>query len=411
VTSCQACRTASVQAYIDAGPQPILNRFLDAPNAPQYVHRMVVGQCSGCGLVQIPDPVPAEEIRPRVSWITYSEPEAHLDAMVRRIVALPGVTAASRIAGLSFKDDSTLSRLAAHGFTSQRSLDQRSDLGIEESGAGVETIQRQLTAGAGRRIRDAHGAYEMVIARHILEHAHDLRGFLGQLTGLVSPGGYVVLEVPDCEPSFTYQEFTTLWEEHIVYFTPATFRHALEAAELSLVDFYVHPYPFENSLIAICRREGLSQPGMPEETLAEEADRFRRFAAGVPDYGRRVRNHLRAHRTGNGGVAMFGAGHLGAMYINLFELGSLIDFVVDDHPSKRGLFMPGSGLSVRGSSALFENDISLCLLAVNPQSEEKVMAQNAAFVERGGTFASIFATSRVGLPLARSQAAEAPQTQ
>jgi hypothetical protein len=126
---------------------------------------------------------------------------------------------------------------------------------------------------------------------------------------------------------------------------------------------------------------------------AEERDRFRRFAAALPEYGRKVTEYLTAYRSQRGRIALFGAGHLAATYINIFGLAPLIDFVADDNPHKRGLLMPGSLLPILGSPALLDDEIKLCLLGLNPQSEDKVVHNNSAFVERGGTFASIFSTS------------------
>ena len=70
-----------------------------------------------------------------------------------------------------------------------------------------------------------------------------------------------------------------------------------------------------------------------------------------------------------------------------------IEFIIDDNPHKRGLYMPGSHLPIVASSALLEHDITLCLLSLNPIGEENVIAKNAAFAEHGGTFASIFPAS------------------
>jgi len=70
-----------------------------------------------------------------------------------------------------------------------------------------------------------------------------------------------------------------------------------------------------------------------------------------------------------------------------------IECIVDDNPNKRGLYMPGCGLPIVGSSALLEQGISLCLLSLNPIGEEKVIGSQQAFVDRGGVFASIFPAS------------------
>jgi hypothetical protein len=106
-----------------------------------------------------------------------------------------------------------------------------------------------------------------------------------------------------------------------------------------------------------------------------------------------VREVIRRWRGEGKKVAVFGAGHLAAKFINLFSVADLIECVIDDNPHKQALLMPGSRLPIRGSAELASGPIDVCLLSLNPESEQKVRAKNQAFLERGGRFASIFAVS------------------
>ena len=119
MSTCHVCRQPAVIDLLDFGPQPIRNRYLRSPDEAEYVHRLAIGCCGACGLVQLDDPAPADELRPRYDWLAYNEPEGHLDQLVSDITALPGVTAQSVFGGISYKDDSTLppaarARLCAH---------------------------------------------------------------------------------------------------------------------------------------------------------------------------------------------------------------------------------------------------------------------------------------------------------
>ena len=67
-----------------------------------------------------------------------------------------------------------------------------------------------------------------MIARHILEHAHDLQGFVDGLRGLLAADGYLIFEVPDFTASVRGGNYSTIWEEHVVYFTKATFPAVLQ---------------------------------------------------------------------------------------------------------------------------------------------------------------------------------------
>lgn len=396
MTTCQICESSRVAMLLDFGKQPICNRFVSSPDEPEHEYPIAIGQCQDCGLVQLATPpVPGKELRPRVEWITYREPEAHLDRLADAISRLPGLTNRSVIAGVSFKDDSLLERLRAWGFSQIWRMDTEQDLGISGKGAGVETIQDRLEVLRCDEIWRRHGRADILIARHILEHAHDVQTFTVALHTLLNPGGYLVLEVPDCTPALETCDYTTIWEEHTLYLTPETFTRYCRLSRLEIVAFHVFPYTMENSLIAVGRfREEPSLDGPSERTLQQELARARSFTDQFAARRERIKQVLVEFRKTRGKIALFGAGHLSCAFINLLQLKPWIDFVVDDHPNKQGLLMPGSRLPIRSSAALLTEEVRLCLLGMGPESEEKVIQRNARFLERGGRFASILTASR-----------------
>jgi hypothetical protein len=394
--NCLSCQATAVELLRDFGPHPICNRYLTAADAPEFSHPMVIGQCGACGLVQTLDPVPAAELVPAVDWIAYNEPEGHLDAVAETLATLPGLKPGAVCAGVSFKDDTLLARLQQRGFATWR-LDMAGDLGITKQGCGVESIQARLDVTRAAAVTAKRGGADLVIARHILEHAHDLRGFIAAVRALAKPGGYVVFEVPDCTLAFDLKDITTLWEEHTVYFTPATFQGTVTTGGATLVDFASHPYPFENCLVGVTQTAADAPVVLAGEVLAAEQARARAFAASLPVRRAELRRFLTDFRARHGKIAVLGAGHLACTWIHLLGLAEFVEFLADDNPHKQNHFLPGARLPIRGSASLLTENIKLCLLAVSPEAEPKVIARNQEFVARGGQMTSIFPASRNAL--------------
>ena len=397
---CYICSAPGLVDVFDAGLQPIGNRFLKSADAPEAAYPLRVVQCAACGLLQMREPFPAEELLPAYDWVTYSEPEDHLDELAQTIRALPGIGPDSVVAGVSFKDDTTLDRLTRLGIKNRWRLDLREDLllGWVHGGHGAETLQLYLTEDAARRIAARRGAADVLLVRHVAEHAYDPAEFFRAFAALIKPGGYVVIEVPDCQRALDAGDCTTLWEEHTLYYTAATFQQSLRIAGLEPVFFRNYAYPFENSLVAILK---VAPPGRADAAVAaEECARGAGFAARLEARRAAFRKYLENYRKSEGRIAMFGAGHLAATFLTVMNAPGVIDFVVDDNPNKRGLFMPGSRLPIVGSDVLLSStDVKLCLLGLNPLSEYKVIDRQAAFTARGGVFKSIFPSSAVALQL------------
>jgi len=159
-----------------------------------------------------------------------------------------------------------------------------------------------------------------------------------------------------------------------------------------------YDYPLEDSLVAVVRpvRAGSAPVApTPPDQVAAEVERAAAFGRRFAATRERLHGELQRLQGDGKRVAIFGAGHLAVKFLNLFGLKDLVYCVIDDHPDKLGLCMPGSGLRVRPSSVLLEDNIDLCLLSLNPESEKRVIAAKHDYVSRGGRFRSIFALSAI----------------
>jgi hypothetical protein len=398
MNECKICRQKGVEHWLDFGLQPLTNRFLLSAHDSEFEHPLALGVCHRCGTVQLRDRVPTTEMRPRFDWITYNEPESHLDDASRTICGLPGISSNSTIAGLTYKDDSTLQRLNKLGFQKTWRADAQIDLEVDSRFGGIESVQERLSVATAERLASRYGKPDVLLLRHVLEHSHDIHQTVACLKALVAPSGYIVFEMPDARRALERLDYSTVWEEHIFYFSPATLRHFLEQSGFEVAFLESYFYTLENSLVAIAKSaevESRSAGSFPE--LPEELDRAERFIREFANEKHRNRKLLDSLRRTHGRIAFLGAGHLSAAFICLYGLQDVVDLVVDDNPKKQGLFMPGSRLPILPSSALIERGIKVCLMGVRPEIEDAVRTKNQPFLDRGGRLVSIFPDSRYSL--------------
>jgi hypothetical protein len=392
--SCQLCQAQAVVDLLDFGPQPVTSRFVCASEDDEQLFGMVLAQCEECGLVQLRQGPSCHDLVPRFAWIAYNEPEGHLDDLADAIAGLPGLSRDASVWGLSFQDDSLLRRLRERGFANQFRPDPGEDLGIGIPLAAVETIQDRVTSARAAALVAVHGRPQLLIARRILEHAHRLSEFLTALCALLSPGGYLVLEVPDCLPAFLHCDYTTVWEEHTLYFTPSTFSAVFPRMGMDMVWQQVYPMRLENSLVGIGRAGRDRQAVSPAPADCREDKAVTEvFSRRFDPLRRQARARLAQRQSDHGAIAVLGAGHQACAFVNFFGIADLLTCVIDNNTDKQGLRMPGSRLPIRGPEAFVNDDIRLCLLSINPDIEERVMQRNQEFVARGGQFLSMYAAS------------------
>jgi len=394
VNHCLVCQSDQVEMLLDLGPQAVSSHFTRTPNTSVVEHDLALALCKLCGVVQLANPFPYRDLIRPYDWITYREPETHLDAVVDRICRLPGISESSVVAGITFKDRTTLDRLRNRGFSRVWSLDVRDDLGATDANADIESVQALLTPEKAAEIAKRHGLVDLLIVRHIAEHAEAPRRFMEALSTLLAPNGLLVIEVPDCRANLARQDYTMIWEEHALYFTPETVAQILAPAGCVSLGLEVHPFAFEDVIVLYARRSDLVlTESVAPSAIKRNSVLARDFAGSFVSWTERYRL-LFADLTKDGRkLAAYGAGHLTCAFLNFHDLSEYFAFVVDDTSHKQGLFLPKSRLPIVPRTRLSARDVSACIFGLAPEIEDKVIANNSDFATDGGKFYSIFVDS------------------
>ena len=168
--SCLVCGSSEVAAHIDVGEHPVASFFLEDVHQSEKPYSLVLGQCPGCGTVQLMQPVPHHALVPPYDWLLAREPEEHLDDAVARIIGEGILSPQSVIGGLTYKDDTTVERFRNLGFPSTWRLDLKNDFELTDPAANIETVQKLVSPERMAGIARNHPPADLLIVRHITEH-------------------------------------------------------------------------------------------------------------------------------------------------------------------------------------------------------------------------------------------------
>jgi hypothetical protein len=260
----------------------------------------------------------------------------------------------------------------------------------------LETIQASLEPGALRNVANQIGLADMVCCRYLLEHCHEPVPAMRGLRELVGENGLLLVEVPDSTKFIARQDFSFIWEEHLSYFTAATFRMLAIRSGFEVLELIRYNGVLEDALIGILRPAANPAPERStdlenQDSLQAEADAFGDFAGAFMSMRTSYQTQLGGIVRSGKKVGLLGAGHQGMMFINALGLQDYISIVADDDPNKLGLYPAGLATPIQSSDAIIADErVGLCLMSVSPSVEAKVRTKLAAFTERGGVITSIF---------------------
>ena len=357
---CRFCRTPLTQTVVDLGRQPLANSNLTAAELAAGTERtypLHARVCPSCFLVQVDDPVAADEIFDSgyayfssysASWVEHAR--RYAQAMIARF----GLGPQSLVVEVASNDGYLLQHFKAAGVPV---------LGIEPT---ANTAQAAIDRGVPTEVMFFHGETgrelaargvkaDLMAANNVLAHVPDIGGFVAGFREVLKPEGVLTFEFPHLLNMLEMVQFDTIYHEHFSYLSLLAVAQVLRANGLRAFDVELLP-THGGSLRLFCAHEGASH----RETEALKTLRAREAAAGLhrletyEGYAARVDEvrdsflaFLKSAKAEGKSVAAYGAAAKGNTFLNYAGVGTG-DLVAafDANPHKQGRYLPGSHVPI-----------------------------------------------------------------
>ncbi len=362
---CRLCGQRELETLMDLGEQPIAHRLLASQQDREERFPLHIDFCPRCGLAQIRTPIDPATLYGQYNYCFSSwKAEPHLSS---ELEMLERHLASCDVFEVACNDGRFLAELRDRGARQCVGLEPNPFAAGQARRRGFCVYEAFLTEEACDLVLQEQGRFDMVVARQVLEHLHDIALLFRCAGRLLKSGGLLFIDLPDVVPFLQAGDCTFAWEEHVNYFTPETLDYALTLNGFEVVDRATYSYSGgTQAILARPRTVVRASPTAPRL----DATLMREFLPRVLDYRRRLIEFLEAERDTGTPIVLYGVGCRACTIVNGLNVGPLIDFAVDDQPERQDKYMPGSRLAIHGTEAIRPG--SLILLAVNQESESKV---------------------------------------
>ncbi|MFZ5730532.1 MAG: methyltransferase domain-containing protein [Pseudomonadota bacterium] len=396
---CRFCRTPLTHTLVDLGAQPLANSNLTAAELAagnERTYPLHARVCSECFLVQVDDPVAADEIFDSgyayfssysASWVEHAR--RYAEAMIARF----GLGADSLVVEVASNDGYLLQHFKAAGVpvlgieptanTAQAAIDK-----------GVPTEVMFFNGETGRELAARGVKADLMAANNVLAHVPDIGGFVAGFREVLKPEGVLTFEFPHFLNMLELVQFDTIYHEHFSYLSLLAVAQVLRANGLRAFDVELLA-THGGSLRLFCAHEGSSH----QETDALKTLRAREAAAGLhkletyEGYAARVDAvrdsflaFLKAAKADGKSVAAYGAAAKGNTFLNYAGVTDKdIVAAFDANPHKQGRFLPGSHVPILSPEKVAEVKPDYVLI-LPWNLKDEIMAQLTYIRAWGGRF-------------------------
>ena len=383
---CRICGGKQAE-LMDFGVQPNTFALLTEPDSNVYLHPLRLQYCTECGFVSNADPIPADKLYTNYNWATSTYPARHYQWMQETILDKYLSDKNGLVLDVGCNDGYFLSLLSSAGATNLLGIEPTADCAGIARERGLTVLQDYFNQKTSSEIVKEYGFPAVVICRHVIEHIEDLDDFMGSFVSVMSEKTTLVLEFPSFETIVGKGDFSSIWEQHINFFSQRSIADLLKKHGLAIIEENLFSFGGGSQLLFAMKTEKHADAAGTDPFILIE-----KFKANITGNIQRTKEYIKKLHEEGKKIAAFGAGARGSCLINISNIAEYIDCIVDDNNQKHGLYLPKSNLPVLPAQALYDRNIDYCiLLPMNAKENEAlIMDKHSDFVSRGGKFIEIF---------------------
>lgn len=372
VTLCRCCNSKKLLLYLDLGTQPLANSYHKGEKLASYPLQVLV--CQNCFHSQL---------------IVVVKPEL----MFKNYLYVSGTTATFRNHCKALAEDAVrrvkekriqVLDIACNDGTL---LESFRDLGCNVQGVDPASNLREITQKKNIPVivdywsqkvaKNLGQKFDIITGINIFAHVDRADLFLNACSIALEPNGLLILEFPYCDKMVKYNEFDTIYHEHVSYFLVNSFATLTSRMNFHIVDLLqtsIHGGSIRfflrigkrqhcQKVLAMIRKE--------KEDGLFDINTYKHFTKQVSLNKKALRSLIANLRRKRKKVIGYGASAKGNTMLNYFKLD--LAYILDDNPLKWGFLTPGRNIPIKSPKTLKREQEELYLLILSWNFYEEIV--------------------------------------
>ena len=391
VTACRVCKSARLTEILDFGDLPLTGVFPASPEEKVSEGRVRLCLCQDCGLVQLGDTFPAEEMYGDNygyrSGLNKSM-VAHLERIARRLEQRVDLRAGDVLLDIG-ANDGTLLRSYSTAELKRIGIDPTIAKFSEYYPPDITPVADFFTAGTFDAVSSRRARIVTSIA--MFYDLEDPVAFARDIKHCLTDDGIWYFEQSYMPWMLRSGAYDTICHEHLEYYSLQTIKRILDEAGLHLLDAATNAVN-GGSISVLASPNSGSGPSVYAQWLLEqeEADRVHAPESWV-DFRQRVRSRQRdlrsllerLHASGASVMALGASTKGNVLVLTTPVTPDLVSKVGDVNPYKFGRFLPGSDIPIVSEDEVLAEQPDY-LLVLPWHFRETFMHSLAPYLASGG---------------------------
>jgi len=396
---CRMCESTKLKEVLNLGTHSLVNSYIKKEDLKkkELLLPLRIHQCINCGLIQMIKTVDPEKIYSGGKYLYFSRDvpglkkyyKKYADDILKKFI--------------KNKKDLVIEIASNDGILLQYLKNKANILGIDAAPNAVlralkeniPTFPALFNRPTANLVAKEYGKAKVVMANQCIAHVDNLINFMEGIDLLLDKkNGIFVFETGYWTRMIDRTIYEQIYHDHFSYFSLDVWKNFCKKFNLKLFDAVVTPAQDNCSIrVFFCKNKNIKQTKRLKKLLEYENknninkyETSKRYQIKVKNSWKNLKSELIKIKKNKKTIVAYGASAKSGTISRCADLGKkLIDFYIDDSPSKQGLYTPIYHIPIFIKKNGYKKKIDyLLILAVN--YADMIIKKEKEFKKRGGVF-------------------------
>lgn len=364
ITLCRCCGSKKLFMYLDLGRQPLANSYHKGESLKSYPLQVLV--CQNCFHSQL-----SVVIKPALMFKNYLYVSGTTTTFQKHCKEL-AKDAIRRVKKNNIQvldiacNDGTLLEYFRQLGCNVYGVDPARNLREITRKKEIPVVVDYWSLETAKKLKQK---FSIITGTNVFAHVDRADLFLEACFFVLEADGLLILEFPYCNKMIKYNEFDTIYHEHVSYFLVNSFVTLASRMNFHIVDLL--QTPIHGGSIRFFLKKGKGDRAQKVLALikAEKGNglfdirTYKRFTRQVWKNREELRALVSKLKRNKKKAIGYGASAKGNTMLNFFKLN--LEYIVDDNPLKWGYLTPGRNIPIKPPQALQQEQKELYILILS----------------------------------------------
>tara|TARA_B100000242_G_scaffold96699_2_gene66298 strand:- start:7625 stop:8893 length:1269 start_codon:yes stop_codon:yes gene_type:complete len=398
--SCSFCNSKNISPVINFGEVALAGAFLkQAQFEIEKKYPLQVCFCNECFMVQVVNKISPEKLFSDYFYRSSSinTLKSHFTEYAREISKrFLDDPAEAKVLEFGCNDGVLLKPLLNQGIKTVIGVDPAKNIISKINNKELKLFNDFFQVKLAKKIVSKFGKLDIIMANNVFAHIPEINNTTEAIQLALNDDGIFIFEVHYLGNVLEEFQYDMIYHEHLYYYSLLSAKNHFNKFNMNVFD--IKKIPIHGGSIRFYVTKFGSKYNKPtkavinleREELTKKYDNyetFKIFSAKINSTKQKLNSFLLDLKNKGYKIAGYGASGRANTIIQFCGIDtSILDYIIDDNPSKTGYFTPGSHIKIYSREVLKEKNPPDYILVFAWSFINEIYKRNKEYVKKGGKF-------------------------